>query len=166
LLFSLLDYCVALPCMAFLLFLPLSNHHSNVNVLFSTKLLGILYTTTTFVSHMWLYQIYVWINIIISNEYWWENNIIQKNQKNPLFGVMLIIYLIWKRMNVWKHILNQFKSAKFGLTFFSNFDSKDHKNILLHNDQTISSYVLIFITHSSPILGVKKRGWRIIQMPK
>jgi len=37
LLFSLLDYCVALPCMAFLLFLLLSNHHSNVNVLFSTK---------------------------------------------------------------------------------------------------------------------------------
>jgi len=34
--FSLLDSCVALPCMAFLLFLPLSNqHHSNVNVLHS-----------------------------------------------------------------------------------------------------------------------------------
>jgi hypothetical protein len=34
--FSLLDSCAALPCMAFLLFLPLSNqHHSNVNVLLS-----------------------------------------------------------------------------------------------------------------------------------
>jgi hypothetical protein len=35
-----------------------------------------------------------------------------------MFGVMLIDYLNCKRMNVWKHIFNQFKNAKFGLTFF------------------------------------------------
>jgi hypothetical protein len=72
--FSLLDSCVALLCMAFLLFLPLSNHHySNVNVLFSNiyfplKIFGILYTTTLFVSHVALpnmcvskYNCFQWI---------------------------------------------------------------------------------------------------------
>jgi hypothetical protein len=86
--FSLLDSCVALPCMAFLLFLPLSNHHdSNVNVLFSNiyiplKIFGILYTTTFSISHMWPYQIYVWINIIFSNEYWWEMALFKNLKKS------------------------------------------------------------------------------------
>jgi hypothetical protein len=136
--------------MVFLLFLPLSNHHhTNVNILFSNiyfplKISNILYSTTFFVSHMWPYQIYVWINIIVSNEYWWENGIIWKNQINVMFGVMLIDYLTCKRMNVWKQIFNQFKRAKFGHTFFSNFDSKDCKNTLLHCDQSVSSCVLLF----------------------
>jgi hypothetical protein len=51
---------------------------------------SILCTTTFSISHMWPYQIHVWINIIVSNEYWWENGIILKNQINLMFGVMLI----------------------------------------------------------------------------
>jgi hypothetical protein len=84
-----------------------------------------------------------------------EMALFEKIQINPLYGVMLINYLTCKRMNVWKHISINLGVKTFALHFFSNYDSKDCKNTLLHNDQSVSSCVLIFITHFSPTLCVK-----------
>jgi hypothetical protein len=102
-----------------------NHHHSNVSILLSNiyiplKISSIFYPTTFYIPHMLPYQIYVWINIIVSNEYWWEYGIIWKNQINLLRGVKLIDYLTCKMINVWKHIFNQFMIPKFGIGLLSN----------------------------------------------
>jgi hypothetical protein len=171
--FYLLDSFIAFPCTTFLIFLPLCNHHhTNVNVLLSNiyfplKIFGIFYITTFSISHMWPYQIYVWINIIVSNEYWWENGIIQKNQKNLQFGVTLIYYLTCKRMNVWSIFSINSKVKNPTLHFFQILIQKIAKTPYdIYSYQNVSSCVLIFITHFSPSFGVKSRRWRIVQVSK
>jgi hypothetical protein len=135
--------------------------------MFPLKIFGIFYITTFSISHMWPYQIYVLINIIVSNECWWENDIIKKNQKNHLFGVTLIYYSTCKRMNVCNIFLINSRVQNPTLHFFQILIQKITKtSYYIYNNQNVSSCVLIFITHFSPSFGVKSRRWKIVQVSK
>jgi hypothetical protein len=71
----------------------------------------ILSARNIFHPHMWPYQIYVTITIIVSSECLWDNCIVPSNWKNPMFSVMFPKF----GLNVWKHMINN-----FSFTFFSN----------------------------------------------
>jgi hypothetical protein len=71
----------------------------------------ILSTRNIFHSHMWPYQIYVTITIIVFIECLSDNCIVPSNWKNPLVSVTFPKF----GLNVWKQMINN-----FNITFFLN----------------------------------------------
>jgi hypothetical protein len=153
--------------MAFLLFLPLSNHHhTNVNVLFPNiyfplKISSILYTTTFFVSYMWPYHIYIYFQWILMGKW----HYLKKSKKSYVWCYVDRLFKLQKNECL-KTYFQSIQECKIWPYIFSNFDSKDCKNTLLHSDQSVSSCVLLSITQFSPTLGVRSRRWITIQVSK